>query len=338
MKMGIVVREENGIIDWKQGRNAIDFALLCCGRGSNVNEETEVDSQFHRNVAACVEEQIPFGVYWYSRSTSASHMENELETTVSELQKLPKKTRISYPILLYLGDCETTLALQRDTIAQLAKLYCDGIKHAGYEPGIYANKYWHTHLLADSCFNNWKKCVIQYHKECTYSGAFMMWEYTSLGKVKGVKGYVKRLVLCEENPWNRKRYECIELPNLQGYVGDSIVGALNQKGYASDYETRTRLALQTGMVSQPGEYKGNSQQNRGLLRKLGGTVSVSRMLREGTYIKLKAGSVNYNTDVAFDRDVYNNTFQVISVSGTTVVFGIEGTIIGTVNRNSVVVI
>lgn len=336
MKRGIAVSEENGRIDWKTVKKNVDFAMLCCGLGG---EEIEMDSCFQQNATACFEQQIPFGVYWYSRSVTIHQIEEELKATLTQLKKVLNGRIIQYPVMLYLGDCDTTLTVKHEELAQFAQIYCDGIQKAGYEPGIYGNKYWFSHLLTAPCFHQWKKWVIQHHKECTFSGTFQMWQYTSMGKVEGITGYVRKCLFYEEEPVT----ECgegnwLELPKLTGYVGTSIVGALNQKRYPSDYDTRKQLALQTGIVRKKEDYKGSSQQNRELLRKLGGTVSVSRMLREGTYIKLKPESWNINTDSEFEKEIYRNTFQIISISGVSIIFGMEGTIVGKVNRNSVIVI
>ena len=58
------------------------------------------------------------------------------------------------------------------------------------------------------------------------------------------------------------------LPNISGYVGTSIVAALNQFGFNSSYEYRSQLAEKVGISN----YKGTAEQNLELIRKLGGTV------------------------------------------------------------------
>ena len=127
------------------------------------------------------------------------------------------------------------------------------------------------------------------------------------------------------------------LPDLSGYVGTSLVGALNTKGYPSGFDFREKLAVQTALVAEASAYRGTAAQNTELLRRLGGTISVSKMIREGSYVKLKPGSRNINTGMPFDNLVYGNTYQVLAVSGVSVIFGIEDTVIGKVNRNSVIV-
>ena len=44
--------------------------------------------------------------------------------------------------------------------------------------------------MTDSAFSNptWYKWVAQYNTECTYTGKYTMWQYTSQGSVAGMNG------------------------------------------------------------------------------------------------------------------------------------------------------
>ena len=61
---------------------------------------------------------------------------------------------------------------------------------AGYEAGVYASKNWFENNLNDKqlvCDLRW---VAQYADKITYKGDWDLWQYTSKGKVDGIKGYV----------------------------------------------------------------------------------------------------------------------------------------------------
>ena len=113
--------------------------------------------------------------------------------------------------------------------------------------------------------------MAQYYSECTYSGEYQAWQYSSAGKVNGIVGNV-------DMNWFYKDYSGDEyvspsvpqenIPNIKGYVGTSIVGALNQFRFNSSYEYRSQLASKLGISN----YKGTAEQNLELIRKLGGTV------------------------------------------------------------------
>lgn len=345
MKTGVSISEEQGKIDWEQVKNAgIDYAMLCCGAGTG--SEVKEDEFFRTNAEACMKYQIPFGVYLYSRAKELEQAYREAEGTLKILEAYSP----DYPVMLWLEDCDTTLMLKRETIGDIAQLYCEKMMQGGYIPGIYANKYWFTNLLTDRRFNRWFRWVKQHYKECTYAGAYQMWQYTSDARIQGIQGPVK-LSECYMDDWNMDVHEnenrhnenshadsIQSLPDLTGYTGVSLTGALNAGRYPSDFAYRAALAATVRLVPEKSDYRGTAEQNQRLLRILGGTLSNSKMIREGTYIKLRLGSRNINTGMPFEDKVYENTYQVLSISGISVIFGIRGTAIGKVSRNSVMVV
>lgn len=68
------------------------------------------------------------------------------------------------------------------------KGFCETIKKAGYEPMIYANKYWLTSFINISKLSSYKVWLAHYVKgapenKSDYTGKYTYWQYTSTGKV-----------------------------------------------------------------------------------------------------------------------------------------------------------
>ncbi len=328
--IGVEISEKHRNINWeKVKKSKIEFVMLCCGTGGT--HQIREDTEFWNNVKVCKEWEIPYGIYLCSRATDRKQAEMEAKYIRSVLcDQVPE-----YPVMLRMEDCNTTLLLNKDRMGEIAQIFCESVKQEGGRAGICANKYWFTNLLTSSEFNRWERWVIQHYKECTYSGTYTMWEYTSDGRLDGILEPVALLQYVSAFKTGEKTE--MVLPDLSGYVGTSLVGALNTKGYPSGFDFREKLAVQTALVAEASAYRGTAAQNTELLRRLGGTISVSKMIREGSYVKLKPGSRNINTGMPFDNLVYGNTYQVLAVSGVSVIFGIEDTVIGKVNRNSVIV-
>ena len=61
---GIDVSSYQGNINWNLVKNNIDFAIIRCGYGDNV--ESQDDKQFMNNVSGCINNNIPFALYLYS--------------------------------------------------------------------------------------------------------------------------------------------------------------------------------------------------------------------------------------------------------------------------------
>ncbi len=330
MQNGIAVSQQQGKINWEMLRKETPeadslFVMLCLGNGQ---KKWQKDAWFEYNADACEYYGIPYGIYL--KTTVQTEEEAEREAAeVNRMLSHKKGTIPEFPVFIKPEAEKAMLAMTAEERGRLMECYGKEIMQEGSMPGLCANKYWCTHLFADKRIQNWGKWIIQHYKECSYSGAYMIWQYSSMGMLHGIEGYVELL-----KPWKKTQGR----PNLHGYIGDSLVGALNTKGYPSDYTMRGKYAVYSGLVERVQDYRGTSEQNRNLLRKLGGTVSASRILRVGIWVRLKPKSQDLTTGKPFGQEFYRNTLQIVQVSGTTITLGIHGKIVGKVNRHSIIVV
>ena len=184
MRNGIDVSYANGIVDWSVAKEHIDFALIRCGYGQD--KTSQDDEQWVRNVTECERLGIPFGVYLYSYADSVDKAKSEAQHVI----RLIKGHKLSYPVYYDLED-KTTAACSKETIAAIAKAFCDAIEAAGYWVGIYANTNWWNNRLTDSVYDKWVRWVAQWGVEkCSYAKPFGIWQKTSDGSVPGLRGRV----------------------------------------------------------------------------------------------------------------------------------------------------
>ncbi len=189
---GIDVSYHNGIIDWNQVKNSglVDFAILRCGYGDNVKDKNgsyyQDDIKFVYNMQECSKLEIPMGVYLYSYALNTAQAQSEADHVL----RMIAGHKFEYKIWYDLEDAATTGTLGANIIGDIAQTFCKSISNAGFDVGIYANKYWFTSILTDSRFNNWPKWVAQYNDVCTYDGVYIMWQYASDGTIPGVQGRV----------------------------------------------------------------------------------------------------------------------------------------------------
>lgn len=178
MKKLIDVSEWQGKIDWEKVKPQIDGAILRCGYGSDL--EKQDDAQFKRNADECTRLGIPFGVYLYSYAKTVEKAKSE----AAHVLRLIKGYKLSYPVYLDLEENGTqTGAIERATV------FGQIIEKAGYWCGIYANlNWWENHLKGLDRFTKW---VAQYNVKCDFKGSHLdVWQYSSKGKVDGIKGDV----------------------------------------------------------------------------------------------------------------------------------------------------
>ena len=164
---------------------------------------------------------------------------------------------------------KSQINLGKNTLTSMCETFCDTIEKAGYWAGIYTNKYFFTTYLdykkLEEKYTIW---VAQYNDTNTYRGKYDMWQYTSSGKVAGIKGNVDMDILYRDIFDNKDDNEDRgELPDLSGYNGNSIVDGLKSIGYDSSFDSREKLYKEAGFTDK---YKGTARQNEELLSVLKG--------------------------------------------------------------------
>ncbi|MGN1116552.1 MAG: stalk domain-containing protein [Candidatus Ornithomonoglobus sp.] len=182
---GIDVSEHQGVIDWESLKDDIDFAIIRCGYGSDY--ESQDDKMWLTNAEACEKLGIPYGVYLYSYANTPEKAESEAQHVI----RLLKGRKVSLPVFYDMEDSIQEV-LTNEERGQYAKLFCDAVSAAGYEVGIYANTYWWTNYLTDPVFENesWYRWVAQYADSCTYTGNYIMWQYSSSGSLGNITDHL----------------------------------------------------------------------------------------------------------------------------------------------------
>lgn len=176
-KFVIDVSQHQGIINWTAAKPNIDGAIIRCGFGDNIASQD--DMQWIRNLSECERLGIPRGVYLYSYAVSDAQAQSELQ----HILRLIRGHVFQFPIYL---DCEE--GYTAGYAPRACRIICEGIKAAGFIPGVYANtSWWNTYLKGVTAYTRW---VAQYNNVCTYQGQYDIWQYSSNGQVPGVPGRV----------------------------------------------------------------------------------------------------------------------------------------------------
>ena len=298
----IDVSKHQGIIQWDKVKNdGVEVAIIRCGFGDDIKSQD--DSQWFRNIQEAKRVGIKVGAYLYSYATNVTHAQSEANHAI----RLLKDIQLDYPVYYDLEDNNTVGKCNKSVIGDMAEVFCNALSQSGYKVGIYANKYWFTSILTDPRFNKWDKWVAQYYSECTYSGEYQAWQYSSEGKVNGIAGNVDMNWFYKDYAEDEYVIPCTPqeiLPNIKGYVGTSIVGALNQFGFNSSYEYRSQLASKLGISN----YKGTAEQNLEMIRLLGGTVQPTQETKPSyTVYTVKSGDT-----LSGIAKRYNTTYQALA--------------------------
>ena len=189
LHQGIDVSHHQGVIDWDAVAPTIDFAILRCGYGSDLASQD--DRQWTANADACTRLGIPFGVYLYSYART----EEQALSEANHVLRLLEGYSPALPVYLDQEDASISSNCSREEILRHAEIFCETIRAAGYQVGIYANYNWWTTYLTDSAYEQWPRWIARYASATGYGGDYQMWQYTSTGTVPGINSQV------DQNYW-----------------------------------------------------------------------------------------------------------------------------------------
>ena len=184
MLKGIDVSHHQGAIDWTKVK--ADFALIRAGYGKYAWQE---DPYLEANIQGAAARNIPIGVYWYSYADTIAEAKQEAEVCLTVIN--PYKDKIVLPVFFDQEYEPAILAAGNSIRTECCVAFIKAIEAAGYKAGLYGSQDWLDNKIDDSQIPETATVwVAQYSNKCTYKGRYTIWQYTSSGKVDGIKGRV----------------------------------------------------------------------------------------------------------------------------------------------------
>ena len=260
MYKGIDVSYANKEVDWNIVKNDIDFAIIRCGYGMDL--ESQDDAQYKRNIEECIRLNIPAGIYLYSYANTIEKAKSEAEHVLRLVN--PYKDKIKLGIWYDIED-KIQRDLNKDFLEQIINTFCNKIKENGYNVGIYANNDWLRNRISDNVKNNYKIWSASYrnndgqaHEDTKYShDNVIMWQFTSNANLEGV-GRCDMNYYYDEIATDNNEQSTVEKP-VQVFSGDDnireIQNTINERyntGIDEDgyYGPKTKSALLKGLQTE----------------------------------------------------------------------------------------
>ena len=157
--------------------------------GTSLSEVHHIRCQlFDGNGKKLVERYEPtYGVYLYSYAENDSEALSEAEHVIRLLQGHTPQLPVYYD----LEDAATVGALSNAQIVSQTNVFCNRLKQAGYDAGVYANdNWWRNRLSALSVSGNRKWLAAWNGGYANQVGNYGLWQFTSDGHVPGINGRV----------------------------------------------------------------------------------------------------------------------------------------------------
>lgn len=206
-------------INWTKAKaDGVKGAIIRCGYRGYETGKLQTDSMFLNHIKGANKAGVPVGIYFFTEAKTEKEGREEADYAIKLWQTAG--VPLSFPIAVDSeaagGNKDRCKNLTKAQRTNAIKGFCEQIKAKGYKPMIYASTSWLNNKLDMSKlpYDVW---VAQYASKCEYKGKYIMWQYSSSGKVNGIKGNVD-LNHCyiEPKPYNPTP---TPKPTPTGYTG-----------------------------------------------------------------------------------------------------------------------
>ncbi len=110
----------------------VEFVMIRAGFGKTK------DRLLDKFITECKKFGIKYGFYWYSYALTVDRAKEEAEACIGCI----KAYKPDYPVCFDMEDKSQIDGLSKRTRTDMAIMFCETIRAAGYTPGIYANPSW----------------------------------------------------------------------------------------------------------------------------------------------------------------------------------------------------
>lgn len=187
MIKGIDVSRHQGAIDWaKVARSGVEFAIIKAGGSDGKFGSCYTDPQFKANIIGAFQNGIHIGTYYYVGKKCTSAQEGQANAL--RFYDIIKEFYFDYPVYI---DFEAPNRTNKQGNTDAVKAFCEQMEALGYYVGIYASDIsgFKERLYLDQ-LTAYDKWVARYGSEPKYATHYNIWQYSSKGKVDGIRGNV----------------------------------------------------------------------------------------------------------------------------------------------------
>ncbi len=143
------------------------------------------DKCFEANYEGAKAAGLHVGAYWYSYAMSVADAEQEAVRCIQTL----KGKQFDFPVYF---DVEEKKQFQKGKAFcdSIITTFCTALERAGYFAGLYMSTSYLHDFVSESVRKRFTIWVAQYAKACKYRGDYGIWQYSSKGRIGGIKGDV----------------------------------------------------------------------------------------------------------------------------------------------------
>ena len=186
--VGIDVSEHQWEVDWQAAAQAIDFAYIRLGYRGYTEGGLFLDPGYEKNIAGASAAGLDTGVYFFSQATNVVEAIEEAEFVIDHLRGY----RVNLPVIFDWEKIDAeearTAGLGDLTLTDCAVAFCRTLENAGYDAGIYFNRYLGYYGFDLSRLTDYAFWVSVPGDFPDYYYACDFWQCSFTGSVPGVSG------------------------------------------------------------------------------------------------------------------------------------------------------
>ncbi len=139
MRRGIDVSDHQQEIDWQAVADyGIDFAIIRCGYRSYSEGVLHEDTRFRENIEGALDAGLDVGIYFFSQATNVLEAAEEAIFTVRLIQEYDVTLPVFFDWENIGVEAARTDALDGETLTACCLEFCELVRAAGFEPGMYS--------------------------------------------------------------------------------------------------------------------------------------------------------------------------------------------------------
>lgn len=193
---------DNIIMDVSRWQNRIDWdkvktsglvsGVMLRALGNSAKDAPSkpyIDPAFERNYAECQRLGIPCGVYYYCKAVNTAEADAELAL----LRKVLTGKTVQLPVAVDIEDTYVQAPLDKQTLTDIAAHALAAIEQMGFYAMLYTGLYFgQTNLyMGGAALKKYDVWLAAYRPgKPAPEWSFVVWQYTSKGKIPGVSGDV----------------------------------------------------------------------------------------------------------------------------------------------------
>ncbi len=186
-EVGIDISRWQGDIDFNKVAEAgVEFVIMRIGVQTDSDKEISMDSYYERNIKGAKEAGLKVGVYVYTTAVNKELAVAHAKWVVDILNGTPLDFPIAY-------DWENWSKFKKYQInlndfSNCFNYFYDEVKKHGYDAMLYSSKFYLENVWINK--NNRDVWLAHYTSKTSYSGDYILWQLSNVGRVDGITGDV----------------------------------------------------------------------------------------------------------------------------------------------------